>query len=284
MIIVVIAVILVIVSVGLKISNSDSGNDNNGEQVNPGDGKRWEDLTSLRKFLNQNYTVKDKRNSDTAIINSISDPGDTVWIIVGVEKEFTSSEASAVRKFVQNGGTLILASESTFCNKISRSYGINYSGYNILDDNFDKNKIFIPSTAKISGSTYEILTNGPKGLEIDKDVKNIDFNVIASSSEYQGFGKFSFLDKNGNGEADADDALGPIEIIIEAQFEKGKFFFIGNSGIFIDDLWDLERGRVDYRNRQFTEALLKRSISDQGTVIYDFSKHIEIQSGHLLYP
>lgn len=259
---------------------------NNGATNGVKDGKRWEDLYHFKDYLYSNYTVVEKKSSNTDVVNNVEDWNDAVWIIVGVDKEFTSEESSAVRNFVKNGGNFILAAESDYANKISTQFAVEYTNHRIIeaDDVYDKSEFFVPLNPYIGGSTYHIITNGPMGLQYDKNVTTIQYIEIASSSEWHGAGLFSFLDLNDNSVADGTDIMGPIPAILEARFGEGRLIFIGDSGLFTDDLWELETYKASYANKAFCQTLIKNTVSKEGTVIYDFSKHENIQSGHLTYP
>jgi hypothetical protein len=284
---IILLIILIVVAsaialgIGLQMSNNgETDNDNNEFS-----GARWEDLYKFKQFLYNNYTVIEKRNSNTGILDKIPDVKDSVWIIIGLESEFSSEEASAVRNFVNSGGSLILAAESDFANKISRQFGVEFSTHRIMETElYDKNGMFIPMQTDIGAKSFPVLTNSPTGLLYDKNVTTIKFNIPAQSSDYKGFGLYSFLDLNDNGTADAEDVLGPIALMIEFQYGQGKIMFIGNTGLFMDTVWDRETYIGSYKNREFCVELLDQMVSKKGTVLYDFSKHVEPQSGHLLYP
>jgi hypothetical protein len=283
--IIIVSIIVVIVIIAVGIALSGDGGDGNGNPNVGEDGKRWEDLYKFKEFLYNNYTVMEKANSDTSILDKVPDQEDAVWIIVGVEKEFTSEEASAVRSFVKAGGNLILASDTTHANKISKPFAVEFSEHRIIETDpilWDGSDLFVSFYPYIGGSNYRIVTNGPLGLLIEENVTTIDMHTIASSSQYHG--EFSILDTNDNGGADATDMFGPIPAIIELRYGDGKMIFIGDSGLFTDDLWDRETAQATYQNDKFCEALLKYTVSPQGTVIYDFSKHEKYTSGHLLIP
>jgi hypothetical protein len=286
--IIVIIIILIAVGIGLSYSG-DNGGGNGGNGGSKG-GERWEDLNSFKALIYQNYTVLEKRDSSTAVLDQIEDPTDSVWIIIGVESEFTSEEASAIRNFVESGGDLILASESTHANKISGQFGIEFINHRVLETElFDGSEFFIQTDAEIEGSSYKILMNAPLGLSYDENVTTVDYLLTAESSEWAGKDMFSFMDKNDNSEADLADVMGPIPLILEARFPadseiQGKMFYIGDTGLFTDDLWARDTNKADYQNNEFVQNLLKYTISRQGTVIYDFSKHETYTSGNIWYP
>jgi hypothetical protein len=67
---------------------------------------------------------------------------------------------------------------------------------------------------------------------------------------------------------------------VKQKIGEGKIIFICDSAVFTDDLWKVD----SYENEQFAKTLLKYSVSWDGTVVYDFSKHVNAYSGHKLYP
>ncbi|UCH88791.1 MAG: hypothetical protein JSV49_11195 [Thermoplasmata archaeon] len=276
-IIIVIVIVLVAVGIGLRNINDDNGGDNDDDT-----GKRWDDLQKFKEFLYDNYTVLEKSNSDTAVLNQVTDKSDSVWIIIGVDKEFTSEEASAVRNFVNEGGNLILAAETTHANKISKTSGVEFLNHRVIEtENYDLNEVFIPFQAYLAGTTYNILLNAPMGLSYDDNITSVDFEIIAESSGFTMTEGYSFLDMNDNGGSDMEDLPGPIPTIIEVDnFGEGKIIFLSDSGLFTDNLW----GLGSYENEFFCKDLMKYTVSRQGSVVYDFSKHDGYLSGHKQYP
>ena len=281
---IIILIIIVLIAVGVSLSQDDGG-----EQQPPDNnrGKRWEDLYNFKEFLYNNYTVTEKPTEDVKVIDDIDDPENAAWLIIGVEKEFTSEEASTVRNFVTDGGTCIIAADSEFANKIAQQFAVSFTGHRIIETvKYDAGGIFIPTDAYIGGTYYHILTNSPVGITFNKQVTTFDINTIAQSSEASGIGDYSFLDKNDNGVSEADDDFGPINMIVEVKQKTGtgKIIFICDSAVFTDDLWDLETQKASYENDAFAEALLKYSVSRDSTVVDDFSKHVNVHSDHKIYP
>jgi len=282
-----ILIIIILVAVGVLTVRHNGDDNPNGNGTDENEAKRWEDLYNFKSYLYHNYTVIEKNDEDVSAIEDISEPGDSAWVIIGVEKEFTSEEASTIRNFIDSGGTCIIAAESDHVNKIAQQYSVSFTGHRILEtEKFDANEIFVPTDAYIGGAYYHILTNSPVGITYNEEVKSYLITVLAKSSENTGLGDFSFLDKNDNGIAEADDEFGPINMIVEVKQKSGdgKIIFICDSAVFTDDLWDLDSNKASYENDAFSKALLKYSLSKQGTVIYDYSKHVNPYSGHKLYP
>jgi len=276
---VVILIIIIAVAVGISLSGDDDPSDGNGGN---GTVPRWEDLRIFKSYLYNNYSVEEKTGFETEIVTQIEDPSDALWLILGVEKEFSSEEASALRNFVDRGGSVVVASDSTYANKLSLQFGVEYTSYRILEtERYDKNEYFIPMEAYMGGTSYNIITNGPLYLDPNENVTTIDIEVVAASSGWSGMGDFSFIDKNSDGIAGKEDVIDQFPAIVEVHYGEGKIIFMSDTGIFTDDLWDLS---ADYENSEFCKDLLKYTVSRQGTVIYDLSKHENYQSGHKLYP
>ena len=282
LIVILVIMILILAAVGVLLSD-DNNNDGNNE--NGSSGEKWQDLNHFREFLNKNYTVIDKDDTGTDMIEKLDDFSDALWIIIGVESEFLTEESSAVRNFVHDGGNLILAADSSLANKISRQFGIEYSEHRIYEtERYDKSSQFIPLEPYIDGKYYYILTNSPIGLVHNQNLSE-NFKFIANSSDpfETPQGDYSFLDLNDNGQSDITDDYGPIPAIVEVSYGSGRMIYLSDSAIFTDDLWSRETATASYENSEFCKALVKNMVSKQGTVIYDYSKHINKHSGHLVY-
>ena len=88
---------------------------------------RWNDISKFRKHL---LSLEDKDNnklyesssilSSATMLNSITnDHENYLYIAIGIEKEFSADEVKAIKNFVWDGGTVIIADDYGYGNSIT---------------------------------------------------------------------------------------------------------------------------------------------------------------------
>jgi hypothetical protein len=250
---------------------------------------RWLDLTNLRAHINaysSDFTIYYKETSDPDIITGIDDPKNSVLIIIGFDTNCTTAEITAIQKFVEDGGKVIIADDSGYANQLSRLYGVEYKQYPVIANYDDNASIFIPLTITLGDDEYTVLTNEPIGLEVIEDTSI----KIIGETDYSIYDRrYSALDVNHNNVIDGTDIQGPISLAVEYTdpSSSGKILFFSNTGIFTDKQWDItsvdpEYAGFQYENSEFIQALIPYLLSDVGGyIIYDESKQTEKYSRHL---
>jgi len=146
--------------------------------------------------------------------------------------DFTPAELEELRCFVSQGGTLVLADDYGYGNRVLEYLGLRarFSGEILLDPmSHYKNKWFplvshiIPSP--ITSNTESLVLNHATCLT---DVDPAD--VLALSSV------LSFLDSNGNGSYDEGEPAGPLPVIACHNLGSGQIILISDPSIFINGM------------------------------------------------
>jgi len=147
----------------------------------------------------------------------------------------TTSELMLVKSFVTKGGSLILADDYGYGNRVLEHLGleVRFSGQPLMDPLFNYKNQNLPSiyNFKTYGNTEESLSLTLNHATCLTNV--IDSQVLALSSS------FSYLDSNGNGQHDENEASGPFILISEHFIDAGKVIVIADPSIFINGMEEI---------------------------------------------
>lgn len=255
----------------------------------------WNDVDEFRKALEgEGYDVKSIQSSPTALKDYFNkentydkyeedeDEGDsdipqgyrklagiffewnynddltnTALAIIGVERNYTGEEVSAIENYVWQGGNLLLVDDFGYGNVFADEFGMGFSKYRLYDKNYDKNTAFAKTTATTPYGSRTVLLNTPSTLG------NVDRTTHIMNSNAD-----SFIDKNGDKLEDTDEGGGGFPLCIMDGYGEGTIIMVSDPGIFINDM--LHR----YENRAFALDLVKMLLPSGGEVIFDESVHI----------
>ncbi|MFC2019133.1 DUF4350 domain-containing protein [Chloroflexota bacterium] len=145
---------------------------------------------------------------------------------------FTPDELATLDSFISEGGVLILADDYGFGNQVLEYLGTGgrFSGESLLDPLFNYKNQWFP---RIFHLRTEPLTDEVQGLLLNHSTCLLgvaDNEVLAKSSS------FSFLDQNGNGERDADEAIGPLPVISRLSLAQGQLILVADPSLFINSM------------------------------------------------
>ncbi len=117
-------------------------------------GSSWNDVSNFRKSISEmgvgvNNIVSSPMLLDT--LNNTMEIHNTLFISLGVEKEYTLSEAWSIYKFFLNGGKIIIADDFGYGNSISNKdfsggwdgFGLEFSNAPLYDGRYVKNPLFV---------------------------------------------------------------------------------------------------------------------------------------------
>lgn len=191
--------------------------------------------------------------------------GYNVLVLMAPYGNYTDAEVNTIKEFVNNGGGLFLVgtnwgdvdgNQSFAINKIAESFGVNFANNSIVTD--DQNNIFAPTFVTINNLTPNPITTNVssfyylQGTYIENPGPS---NVVAYTSA-NAWGDQGFTTPQGttasNSIKDPDETGGPLPVISEMNYGKGKIVFMGAAGSFINamiyrsDTWKLELNTVNW--------------------------------------
>jgi len=172
-------------------------------------------------------------------------PAATVIIIIP-EKDFVASEYAYLGQFVNAGGTLIIADDFGFGNKLIALFktDLRFNNLPLLDPLFCYKA---PSLPKITDFSPEIVTQGIKQVLLNSPTVidgADDNNVLAWSSPT------SYVDLNQNGKQDANELPTKYPVAVKSQYGQGSVVLLSDPSLLINSM--LTR----YDNVKFVEALV----------------------------
>lgn len=136
------------------------------------------------------YKVRSIVSTPTILLGDLIDPENTIYLAIGIEREYTQEELRAIDSFLARGGHVVISDDFGNANQIAKEYGVTFFGGQFYDERFDRNANYTIVTAHMGSDLY------------DKDgVK------VWSSSSPVGDGVWDD-DQDADGKIDEDDSSG----------------------------------------------------------------------------
>lgn len=204
----------------------------------------WNGGVQIRKFVSENHNaISIPARYDLPSF----EPGKTALVVLGPKGNFSEKDIELIKKFVADGGLLILADDFGSGNELLNRFttSVSFSNMLLVDDvSFWKNSTF-PVVSTGIENVSNITLNYPASLVItDKSVK-----VLAYS------GRFSFLTKTDF----KNEHAGPYPVIADIPFGQGKIVAIADPSIFINSM-------LQFQDNKF---LLGKLVENRTTVLFD---------------
>jgi len=96
------------------------------------------------------YDVYSIIASPTILNGPDIEPEKTVYIAIGLEKEYTDDQTNAILEFLRKGGHAILADDYGYLSEFARYFRVTYYLGKFFDNDFDRNENFTIVNAKLS--------------------------------------------------------------------------------------------------------------------------------------
>jgi hypothetical protein len=274
-------------------------------QAYPSD-KDWEQCSNLQTVLagDNSFEVMSLVGSPT-ILSGVKDPEKTMYIAIGIEKQYKPSEKEIIKNFVKEGGKVILADDYGFADDLSNEYGVTFYGQTMWDQYYLANESFPVVPANLSLDHYLIVLSEPTGLanqSYEDPLKGeFIYTWIANGSEK------SYVDRNNNHRIDPADAHDNIPIVLTVQYNMnakgnsgispaGRIVFFSDTSPFTNDMF-IDSSQLRQRiaedhnfygrnppeqfnisslkgtNREFVKNLIDYLLPAGGKIIFDESRH-----------
>lgn len=170
-------------------------------------------------------------------------PVTSTLFMIGFGNSLTEMDIHVVKRFISDGGIIIISDEGDSINSLLRTLNINvslYSGF-LADPLFMYKNMYLPRAVALVGfRNSTIYLNYASAINIsDIDVKD----CIAKTSVY------SFIDYNFNGRRDYFEPYGPFCVAYVVSMGRGALYVVSDSSIFINSMIHVAN------NTQFVEFL-----------------------------
>lgn len=217
-----------------------------------------EDLSELRGALEAQGYGTASIGTSPHVVSAFGDPASVVVLVAGVEREYRPGEIDALVRFVEEGGTLVVADDFGFANALSDRFGVSYDKLRLFDANYEVNSSLVTVRGELDGKTYPLVLNVPTGLS----VRDPAAEILAVSSEA------GYLDTNANGVKDPEDVQGATLVAVRVARGEGRAVFLGDPALFTNAM--LGRGL----DRDFAVDLVDAALGPAGgIVVFDESRH-----------
>ncbi len=194
------------------------------------------------------------------------DPGKTLFISIGPQREYTLTEIYAIEKFYNRGGKLLLADDTGRINILTNRFDITIIEGQLYDETFQEH----PDLVKIDDVQLDffsgfLVLNRPSSL-----IFSSGQGMVRSSPS-------SWVDRNGNGIMDnvtsaQGEAPGPryLAVTTDPDFQGSKS---GNVVVISDPSMFMNLMIQEADNLDFLLALIDHLLPEGGKVIFDEGVH-----------
>lgn len=251
-------------------------------------GDSWDDISDFRTGIldtSENITVSNIISSPT-LLDTILETSDipvqnTLYIAIGIEKEYTLAEAAAIYNFYLRGGKIIIADDFGYANSVTdRMFEIEFLPARLWDNTYEKNPLFVKVPINDMDFHGTILLNEPAAMQPPPSTRPNDPRIKALSSPLGS----SWIDLNGNGKRDQNEfksekfrgypLVYELNQRITGKEYQGRALFISDSSLFLNEMWGRENNS-DFCTHIVSYLLGDETISSgKTTVIFDESRHV----------
>ena len=251
----------------------------------------WNDISNFRKSLEEdldsNYNVSAVL-SNPGVLDEISNPSSTLFVIVGTESPYSSFELEILAKYMENGGSILVFGDFDYSDTIAQLFAIEFVKHRLWDQNYRDNLSLIPTTAIVDGESYNILLNEPVAI---RDLGSQYVNFWSQGFEWNkkvfiSTSKNSWIDTDDDGLITPDDEVsGPQGFTVGMRCEMksaegvqlGTAVFVSDSSLPINMMWNEDR------NADFLLGLVESIIGPEGDILFDESRHTQESFGASLF-
>ena len=251
----------------------------------------WNDISNFRKSLEEdldsNYNVSAVL-SNPGVLDEISNPSSTLFVIVGTESPYSSFELEILAKYMENGGSILVFGDFDYSDTIAQLFAIEFVKHRLWDQNYRDNLSLIPTTAIVDGESYNILLNDPVAI---RDLGSQYVNFWSQGFEWNkkvfiSTSKNSWIDTDDDGLITPEDEVsGPQGFTVGMRCEMksaegvqlGTAVFVSDSSLPINMMWNEDR------NADFLLGLVESIIGPEGDILFDESRHTQESFGASLF-
>lgn len=251
----------------------------------------WNDISNFRKSLEEdldsNYNVSAVL-SNPGVLDEISNPSSTLFVIVGTESPYSSFELEILAKYMENGGSILVFGDFDYSDTIAQLFAIEFVKHRLWDQNYRDNLSLIPTTAIVDGESYNILLNEPVAI---RDLGSQYVNFWSQGFEWNkkvfiSTSKNSWIDTDDDGLITPEDEVsGPQGFTVGMRCEMksaegvqlGTAVFVSDSSLPINMMWNEDR------NADFLLGLVESIMGPEGDILFDESRHTQESFGASLF-
>ena len=202
---------------------------------------------SLNYGWNGCSKIADTTQNTTLIFSYDKIPPERALLaIIGPGTEFSKSEGLAIQRFLESGGTVLLADDFGTGNGLLQRLGVaaRFSGKPLADLLYYDRQWSFPlitdfSPSQVTTNITTIIMDSPSYIELGNSSQ---LTVLAMSST------FSFIDMNRGNQPAVNTTLNSYPVIASVSVAKGILVMISDPGIFVNEIVDLYDNMRLFRN------------------------------------
>jgi hypothetical protein len=284
-----IIIVVILVIAGIILIFPPKGDDNGGGNGDKPEVGPWKDLTKMKASVSEVRVFNYNEVNSPQDLDSVQDPEDTVYLLIGIESNLTSADLVSISDFCEKGGKVIIADDGTKANRLT-DYTISliggkatFMGHDYLVDRTATDTVesgtgwvhnirFIKGYSfPIKGQQYNVLADKPRGLNLTGD----PHYVVTTTKE------LTIVDMNDNGIMDQHNGefephypYGAFGARYDAGTNGGSITFFSTTGMFTDSMY------AESQNEGFLRAYLYSLLPEGGDLLLDDSKQMMSYSPH----
>jgi len=202
----------------------------------------WEGVSEFRTMAT-NTDGTTQLVTDGSAYTSAS-PSGSVSFVVSPNAAYTEAELDRIREFVRDGGTLVVAADTTnTSNQLLAGVGADarLDGQRLRDERYFDSSPVLPEASPTGEHPY---TAGVETLTLNgaTPVSAGGADVVVNSSS------FSYVDANGNSGLDDDETLRAYPVVTSEAVGDGAVVTVGDSSMLINEMIDRGDNRRFLRN------------------------------------
>jgi hypothetical protein len=187
--------------------------------------------------------------TETAIVRNTSryasgSPNGTLAVVFSPESDYGPAATDQVRRFVRNGGTLLVAEDfGQHANDLLARIGAQarVDGQLVRDERYNYRSPALPVARNVSNRP---LMQGVDSLTLNHGtpVHPNGASVLVSTSPY------AYVDANGNAELDESETVGTYPVATSEAVGEGRVIVVGDPSAFINTMLDRPGNRAFVRS------------------------------------
>lgn len=181
----------------------------------------------------------------------------TLVVILSPERGYGPNGTERIRRFVREGGTLLLAEDSgAYSNDLLAGIGAEtrIDGRLLRDERYNYRSPAMPVATNVSNHMFTQDVNGLT-LNYGTAVRPNGATVLATTSG------FAYQDVNRNGQIDPGESLDTYPVATVEQVDDGRIIVVGDPSLFINTMLD----------RPGNQAFVRAVFSEYERVLLDYS-------------
>lgn len=231
----------------------------------------WDGTADFRSMAATTGT--DQKIARDVSVYRTTPPNDTLAVVLSPESSYDERERAAVRRFVRQGGTLLVAEDfGPNGNRLLRGVGARarFDGNLLRDDRNYQNGPSLPTTSAVGDHPYatnvDVLGLNYATVITDNETNRVDAPNVTDATVLAESSPYAYLDGNGNERLDDHETLASSPVVTVEPVGTGRVIAVSDPSIFINTMVDRQDNRAFARNLYERHDRVVLDVSHAGSV------------------